>query len=481
MTTTGIALIDVDDLRAIRRDVVIVGSGTAAMAVAGQLRVQGISTLLIEAGPAEPRGIGVHARAYDSGPQGGLLAYREAVQARLSPHGGGAEIPGLEGARSTHNVGGGLSYWSHIAVAPHPVLEAEPAVPADRLAVLLERARSILHVGTAVTSHGRRQAHLLRALRAAPGIAGQAVPTPLSATEDLVHGFRFGGGADLLDRQGEGRDLAPVSILPGHVARRVRFTGDRITGITAFSVTTRAEVVISASTVVVAAGAIGTPQLLHASGLRTAGVLGGYLSDHPLATSRVRLRPQLLEGVSADDALFAVTVPVAPGRDFQTSVSRGWHAPPGSIPGELPRLDTADVSFLSGIEPSPENIVWFDDEVLDGFGMPSPRARLQLSSEDRESIHAGLALQHEIASLIGAPSDPWTSTLSAPGGSLHLMGTHRMGAGDDGSSVTDAAGRPWGTSGLRLVGNGSIAARTACNPTLTTVALSLAVADSIAR
>jgi choline dehydrogenase-like flavoprotein len=55
-----------------------------------------------------------------------------------------------------------------------------------------------------------------------------------------------------------------------------------------------------------------------------------------------------------------------------------------------------------------------------------------------------------------------------------------MGRTDDGTSVCDARSRVWGVAGLRVAGNGVIPTSTACNPTLTSVALAVAGARDIA-
>jgi choline dehydrogenase-like flavoprotein len=75
--------------------------------------------------------------------------------------------------------------------------------------------------------------------------------------------------------------------------------------------------------------------------------------------------------------------------------------------------------------------------------------------------------------------DGFSATLLASGASGHLMGSHRMGASDDGESVADAHGRVWNYDNLHLAGNGLANGWSVCNPTLTTVALGLRVADSI--
>jgi choline dehydrogenase-like flavoprotein len=72
------------------------------------------------------------------------------------------------------------------------------------------------------------------------------------------------------------------------------------------------------------------------------------------------------------------------------------------------------------------------------------------------------------------------------GSSLHYMGTMRMGAADDGTSVADPYSRVWGTENLVVGGNALIPTANTMNPTLTSVALAVrgarrAAADLTAR
>ncbi|WKK72918.1 GMC oxidoreductase [Rathayibacter oskolensis] len=85
---------------------------------------------------------------------------------------------------------------------------------------------------------------------------------------------------------------------------------------------------------------------------------------------------------------------------------------------------------------------------------------LALIEEARERIRT-------VAERFGAFDPASDCVVLAPGSSLHLTGTVRSGAVDDGTSVCDPSGRVWGVEGLYLAGTGVIPTPVVCNATLT--------------
>jgi choline dehydrogenase-like flavoprotein len=104
----------------------------------------------------------------------------------------------------------------------------------------------------------------------------------------------------------------------------------------------------------------------------------------------------------------------------------------------------------------------------------------RLTDADRAALDAARAAVKRAAVALGEPLDAEPITLPL-GASLHYQGTVRMGTVDDGTSVCDEHSRVWGVDGLRVAGNGVIPTSTACNPTLTSVALAVAGARHIAE
>jgi choline dehydrogenase-like flavoprotein len=474
----GVAvLIDPPDGTVLSADVAVVGSGAGGAAVAGELRRAGATVILLEAGgiPDLPLGSHVHTRF----PREDQLEfeYGPAVWSQLTaPQGSAYPIPGIAGARSAHGVGGLLSYWSHMCARPDYASEGEQVVPQQEMESLWDDAMRLLWADTSIEAEGVRQRRLLRRVAALyPELPrGREVQQlPIAARRTAAGTLEYAAIGALLDAPPTAPDL---TIVPGRPARRIEMHGGVAIGIEAAGLRGRPRLSIRAGVVVVAGGAIGSPQLLVASGIRPQAI-GRYLTDHTMLASRVKLADGLLADVPTDDPAFSVWVPAGPGRPIHTQIARGWVSAAPFV-SDVDHRSTADISQFAGVEPDPDNRLIFDEHHPDAWGMPSISARFTRSPADRAAIDRALVEHRAIADAIRDPDSGYAVSLAPPGGSLHLMGTTRLGR-DEMESVADSTGRVWGTANVYVAGNSVISTRNAGNPTVNTVALGLRTARSI--
>jgi choline dehydrogenase-like flavoprotein len=245
---------------------------------------------------------------------------------------------------------------------------------------------------------------------------------------------------------------------------------------------------VEAGQVVVAADGIRTPQLLWASGIRPK-ALGRYLNDQPQVIFAARLRDVSPRKEAASGE------PDKPAIARQSGVSWVPFTDAQPFHGQVMQLDASPVPLAADEVVEPGSIVglgWFcakelqesdrlefDDERTDAYGMPAIRVHYTLTAKDLAGLEDARKTVRRAAAALGEPLDADPITLPS-GASLHYQGTVRMGARDDGTSVCDPLSRVWGIDGLRVAGNGLIPTSTACNPTLTSVALAVAGARDIA-
>ena len=494
-------------------DVAIVGSGPTGAAYARILSERSPETriALFEAGPVLGDPPGVHVkniadaaqrvaaqrnseglRPHTDDPEGHYAdPARRVVRPGTQLLPDGYQQPGEEGlpalAMST-NVGGMGAHWT--CACPRPG-DAERITFLPDFDDLLDEAGRLLGVDRS-PFHDAPYADVVRARLAAEFDPGRAVdrrvqPMPL-AVHRRADGALVWSGPDVVFgdvTRGNGN----FSLIPEAQVRRVLIEDGRAVGIVVRDRRDGTDHEVRARYVVVAADALRTPQLLHASGVRPA-ALGRYLNDQPQTVFAVRLRDVARTPEGEHDPR-GDTVIVE-----QSGV--GWVPYTDAEPfhGQVMQLDASPIPLVDQDEPAPGTIVglgWFcakdlqasdriefDDAATDDYGMPKARIHYTLTPRD----HANLARAREeilraaraLGDLIG--EEP---LVLAPGASLHYQGTTRMGPVDDGTSVCGPTCEVWDVAGLYVAGNNVIPTSIACNPTLTSVALAIRGARDIAE
>ncbi|MGW0582597.1 GMC oxidoreductase [Streptomyces sp. NPDC002920] len=505
-----------------RTDVLVVGSGIMGAVVARLLREgdPGLRITMADGGTAIGPAAGLHLHDLDdpelwarhneqvaTGIQGmytGAEVVREAPGrlAELPPGmfhalAFGEDTEAMPRAALAWNAGGMGVHWT--AATPWPAGEevfdfGDPAGwSAD-----LDTAHRLLGVAPAAigpTGVGHLVLDVLRGRYADPGrgLAGPGTPGPGPDTTSPANTRPAPGDrrpqpmpmAVTVTPSGPMPRTAPGTILPalatggdpgftlltGTLVTELLHTGGRITGARLRRVADGTEYELHADTVVVCADALRTPQLLYASGIRPP-ALGRHLNEHAFVTARVLLDLDRF-GLTLDD------LPLPRPGEFSTdSLWLPHNGPAQPFHGQImnrtyvdeggrPLAHSVGVSLYVPVESRPENRLVFSPTESDLAGLPRIGVEFGYSAADRALIGRALDEVRSLAEEFG-PFDPVTErALLPPGSSLHLTGTVRAGAADDGTSVCDPDGRVWGYDNLYLAGNGVIPTPMAANVTLT--------------
>ncbi|WP_328631388.1 GMC oxidoreductase [Streptomyces sp. NBC_00356] len=478
-------------------DVAVVGSGPCGAAVARTLgeRAPHLTVAVFEAGPQLTATPGQHIKSI-ADPAARAVAQRRSqgpgpvADGRTARPGtyllpDGYRAPGEDGlpaAAMSRNVGGMGAHWT--GACPRPG-ESERIGFLPGLDGLLDEAERLLAVRPDAFDDVPFTGLVRERLAAAfdtgrgPGRTVRAMPLAVHRAAD---GRVTWSGADVVLGPTTPRTLLYAD---AHV-RRVRTDHDRVTGVTVRDLVHGGEHEVAARAVVVAADALRTPQLLWASGIRPT-ALGRYLNDQHQVVFAARLADVPDAAQAADgDATAAAR---------HSGVSWVPYTDAEPFHGQVMQLDASPVPLASDDVPLPGSIVglgWFcakdlraedrvtfDDNRTDADGMPAPGVHYTLTDRDRAALESARKAVRRAAEALGSPIDPEPITLPL-GSSLHYQGTVRMGEADDGTSVCDPDGQVWNTDGLYVAGNGVIPTATACNPTLTSVALAVGTARRIA-
>ncbi|GAB14773.1 putative oxidoreductase [Arthrobacter globiformis NBRC 12137] len=492
-------------------DVAIVGSGPTASAYARILSEEapGASIAMFEVGPtvSNPPGAHVkniedperrsHAQRASEGPGAGAETVNspgavKSGERRARPGTyllqDGYVFPGEDGmpvAAMSSNVGGMAAHWT--AACPRPGgTERIPFLP--DLEQLLDDADRLLGVTTHAFD-GAPFSDLVRERLAAvvdngrkPAFRVQPMPLAVHRREDA--GLVW-SGSDVV--MGEvTRENPQFDLFDESLVTRVLVEDGVAAGVEVQDRRSGATHRVSARYVVVGGDALRTPQLLWASGIRP-DALGRYLNDQAQVVFASRLR-----GVTD------LQGPPAAGGTLSEQSGVAWVPYTDEAPfhGQVMQLDASPVPLAEDDPVVPGSIVGlglfcakdlqredrvaFDNTVHDSYGMPAMRIHYRLTQRDHEILDRA---KREIVRLGKAVGEPLVERpfVLPPGASLHYQGTTRMGETDDGESVCSPDSQVWEVPGLFVAGNGVIPTATACNPTLTAVALAVRGARKIAE
>ncbi|XP_068745924.1 uncharacterized protein [Montipora capricornis] len=259
---------------------------------------------------------------------------------------------------------------------------------------------------------------------------------------------------------------------------------------------------ICANTYVIAAGAVLTPQILFNSGIRPT-ALGHYLCYQPKAYCQVILLQSIVDSIMEHpkwrkmveeyrethpddpipipptDPLPQCWIPVSEGRPWHCQVHRDAFAY-GKVPPNIDSRLVVELRWFAKMEPRFENCVEFStkDDNKDTFGLPQPIFKVKLSKEEGATAHLMMEDMLVAAKNLGGFLPGSEPTFQKPGSALHITGTCRMGTSQE-DSVVDIHSKVWGYDNLYLGTCGVIPTGTACNPTLTAMAIAIKACQGI--
>ncbi|WP_049293220.1 GMC oxidoreductase [Franconibacter helveticus] len=493
-------------------DVLIIGSGPVGAAFARHLADNGVTNILVvEAGSALTPETGLNIRNLT--PEAREVAWRRAREFPLAavPPSQNAKAPvarpgthllnaagagddphqGMPAAAMSSNLGGMGVHWT--CACPRPGDSEKIAfLDAAELDAAFQTAESYLRV----TAQGFPQTALSQQIitrlnqhfGAARPVARQAQPMPLACTPRDGDKPCWSGVDAVLGElaQADVRARRGVEIRTNTLCRRLLTHAERVTGAELYHLPDGEAYTVTAKVVIVAADALRTPQLLYASGIRPH-ALGRWLNDQPQVIALIEV-----------DAPATATSPVQPMADGRDNVSGvtwlPFHEADFPFHGQLMQMDTSPIAmqqngpasgkpvvglglFLAKALREEDRIVF--EEETDALGMPRMRLEYQLTQEDHARLAQALKMVTQVGDALGGVAQGGEAMILPAGTSLHYQGTYRIGPVDDGTCVADTHSRVWGYDNLYVGGNGAIPGATACNPTLTSVALAVMAADAI--
>lgn len=444
-------------------DVVIVGSGPIGVSCAICFARKGLSVAVLEQGEAITEPPGSHLRN-KPGFQQDPDAFFGAVDPFLQPIMALDQDAVLPGIADTAAIGGQGVLWTNNCPRAS-VFERFDALSDAQWNDYYSEAETALQVTIDAATGSRVGANIKE--RLLPGLReeGRTLQSlPFSGHRAGGGGLHFAGTADLLtavDRE----VLERIRIYAPALARKLLTKNGKVTGVAVRTGGT-SDRILSAGIILIAGGALGTPRLLHKSGIRP-DALGRGFSFHALHFAQLVLSPELASTPARDD--------VPP---------RYWVAPTENAPWHIQVLrDTCPLPVVEEVD-NPNRLLEFQAFLPVEFNEANSLSFLDdgnvsvtysYSKDDRKQMQR---LEEDIRHL-GEKLGPWRKggePVWVPAGTSHLVGTCRMDC-EGASGVTDRNGKVHGFDNLYLVGAGLIPAPVAVNPTLTALALAFRACD----
>ncbi|MEJ8547417.1 GMC oxidoreductase [Brevibacillus borstelensis] len=215
--------------------------------------------------------------------------------------------------------------------------------------------------------------------------------------------------------------------------------------------------VVRAKTIVLAAGPLETPRLLLHSGIY-GNTIGHYLTSHSyIRATGIHMEENTSEQLSA-------FLPQTDKKSYQFQIYKGN----GSVL----------VVGFGKVESSFDNKLSLNKQSVDEYGVPNIHIDFSYSRNDTELIRQMNMEVPKIFDALGANINH--IQIQPPGSDYHENGTCRMG-NNPLQSATNTFGQIHGIPGLYAADNSILPSIGAANPTLTTVALAIRIADRLAN
>jgi len=271
--------------------------------------------------------------------------------------------------------------------------------------------------------------------------------------------------------------------------------GGRVVGVESLDVSTGTRSTVMADRVILAGGALGSAQLLLASGAHehnpAGSAVGRYLTRHCSAIVFgaygwiPRYEGRFHKQVGFNDFYHGDPSPKAPPGPLGT-IQQTQTPSPATIRGELHPLLVSMIAPLArritGLlviaedQPRKANRVTLNPDAIDACGLPELRVRHRYSDRDLAARRALVRRARQIHQAGGAFAR-YTHVIDT---FSHALGTVRMGQ-DARTSPLDAHGRFRGLAGLYVTDGSALPTSAGVNPSLTIAANALRIGEVVAE
>jgi len=393
----------------------------------------------------------------------------------------GNRLPEFPGMKLYYALGGRSLIWG--AVSPRvPSFEiASWPVSIDEMELYYNIAEEIMNVTTSYTKDSSITKVLLKRLRENGYYNADEIP--IAADLDQTRYGKLHSNVFFSSILFLARALAfrPFDLAVNTYATEVVTEGGRAIGVRVMT-PDKKSYFIRSKKVILSASTLQTPRILLNSKI-PGRAIGRFLTNHSYLIATASLSTKAFpEPLGA----LGIVVPETENRPYRLQLQGpeqyfNYHY------HKKPTKDVWGISFYGAsgkVESRYENRVYLDPNKRDEYGIPEIQVNFSYSEQDEAILlqmftgiqQASAAMQLRLATMNGSLA----ICLMPPGADNHETGTCRMGD-DPHTSATNRYGQIHDVEGLYIADNSVLPSTGASNPTLSTVALAIRMADYIIK
>lgn len=389
----------------------------------------------------------------------------------------GENLPEFSGARLTFALGGRTLFWN--AACPRPAqfqLQNWPVHP-DELDVYFRMAERVLNCTTTYADGSSMQRILMNRLHAGGILEATNMPLAIDMRGPRMGEIHSNAWFSSIKFLAYALNDKPFDLALNAYTTRVLVQNGRTVGVNVVSTQDKKTYTIRAKNVVVSASTLETPRILLNSGI-SGPAIGRYLTNHSfvLGTGKISRR-------QFSDNIGNLAILKRETRQFPYQIQilgpNQYFSYQQFEDKVLPDQVSVVYATFGLVEPRRENRIFLDPNQRDEYGVPLGQVDFSYSERDRVVINQMREGIIRSAEAMGVTLDG-EPTLMPPGSDVHESCTCRMGT-DPSISATNLYGEIHGVSGLYVADNSVIPFLAAANPTNSTVALAIRMADNIIR
>lgn len=367
----------------------------------------------------------------------------------------GQRLPQFLGAEQVFAVGGRTLFWGAVTPRMHASEFINWPISEQEIDTYYQIAEDIMQIRQASSINSLHLQSILRHLHSKGFHEARPIPSATSHGKTFSslcflknawkqHPFDFAVKARALQLLME--NGKPVGLKVGDHNKKIH--------------------VLRAKTIVLAAGSLETPRLLLHSKI-PGNTIGHFLTNHSFIKAKGEFISKKFGNISENICILIPQTDETPYQ-FQIYINK--------------RL--INVVGFGKVESLFDNYLTLDPLSVDEYGMPKVKINFSYSVKDMEIIRQMNEALHQVFNVLGArvvhENGKAQIHVMEPGEDYHESGSCRIG-NDPSQSATNRYGQIHGSTGLYVADNSILSSIGASNPTLTTVALAIRIADHISN